>query len=99
MLTLTPDDILNAEIEPLSKVVGLPNQLFRVKFTTPNILDPSQQIWVTFPFWDPLSSAPSHMLLSPSPTCTGLSSLKTAPLCAYDSQLKVLKLTQGFDET
>jgi hypothetical protein len=39
------------------------------------------------------------MLLSPSPTCTGLSSLKTAPLCAYDSQLKVLKLTQGFDET
>ena len=25
MLTLTPDDITNAEIEPLSKVVGLPN--------------------------------------------------------------------------
>ena len=42
ILTLTPDDISNAEIEPLSKVVGQPNQLFRVKFTTRNILDPSQ---------------------------------------------------------
>jgi hypothetical protein len=42
MLTLTPDDITNAEIEPLSKIVGLQNQLFRVKFTTKNILDPSQ---------------------------------------------------------
>ena len=40
MLSLTPDDITSAEIEPLSKVVGLMNQLFRVKFTTKNNLNP-----------------------------------------------------------
>jgi len=54
---------------------------------------------VTFPYWDPLSSVPGHMILSNSPSCVGLTSLKTNPVCVYDQQLKVLKLTQGFDET
>lgn len=39
------------------------------------------------------------MILSTSPSCVGHSSLKTTPVCVYDQQLKVLKLTQGFDET
>jgi hypothetical protein len=40
MVTLTPDDITTAEIDPVSKIVGLPNQLFRVKFTSKNVLKP-----------------------------------------------------------
>ena len=38
------------------------------------------------------------MILSTTPQCTGLSNLKTSPVCVYDQQLKVLKLTKGFDE-
>jgi hypothetical protein len=66
---LSPNLIKQANLMPSSDVIGANGLTFTVSFTTNNVFLPTDMIWVQFPFWNPLSNSPLHMIQSAMPLC------------------------------
>lgn len=98
MDNLTPERLNVASLTPGSIIIGASQILINVEFTTQNVLDPDQQIWVTFPYWNPKSSNPQHMIRKINPNCAGLKSIKAVPTCLYDQSKRILIVKYFTDE-
>jgi hypothetical protein len=90
---LSPEKIAFALLQTGSKVIGASNIIFTVSFKIKNLFIVGNQIWVTFPYWNPRSNNPKHMIATPNPTCVGITNLKNGLNCYYDTLLRMLKIT------
>lgn len=84
MVNLEPEQMTIASISPSSFVIGAKSLLLTVRFRNLNKIETDQQIWVRFPFWNPRSTTPLHMITTVTPICRGITILKTVLTCRYD---------------
>lgn len=76
-------------------MIGASGQTLTVQFQIINIFEPDNQIWVYFPYWNPRSPTPLHMIASNNPTCFGVAVLLSNLPCIYDQTDRILKITNS----
>lgn len=81
MTNFVPAVMQTASINPTNTVVGAGGTTIEISFTTTNSLKTNGKILVIFPYW---CCNRIHMLEIDTPTCIGITVLKSTLTCSYN---------------